>query len=81
MISPDAKIVDLLKDKKDGVVPVSLEYFPPRTEEGVQVCRTTALSYLHDTHGVPLHYLCYKLHLLIMNHLTNLSSFRIIEPL
>jgi methylenetetrahydrofolate reductase (NADPH) len=36
MISPDAKIVDLLKDKKDGVVPVSLEYFPPRTEEGVQ---------------------------------------------
>ena len=38
MITPDAKIVDLLKECKDGETPVSLEYFPPRTEDGVKVC-------------------------------------------
>jgi len=38
MITPDAKIVDLLRESKDGETPVSLEYFPPRTEDGVKVC-------------------------------------------
>lgn len=38
MITPDAKIIDLLKECKDGETPVSLEYFPPRTEDGVKVC-------------------------------------------
>jgi len=39
MTSCDPKIIDLLNEKKqDGEILVSLEYFPPRTEAGVQVC-------------------------------------------
>jgi hypothetical protein len=39
MTSPDPKIIDLLNEKKqNGEILVSLEYFPPRTETGVQVC-------------------------------------------
>ena len=36
-MSADPKIIDLLKNKKEGETPVSLEYFPPRTEVGVEV--------------------------------------------
>jgi len=36
MISPDPKIIDLLNESKDEETPVSLEYFPPRTEDGVK---------------------------------------------
>jgi len=36
MASVDPKIIDLLKQEKNGKIPVSLEYFPPRTAEGVQ---------------------------------------------
>ena len=33
------KIIDLIKEKKDGSKPfVSIEFFPPRTETGVKVC-------------------------------------------
>lgn len=35
-MSADPKIIDLLKNKKEGETPVSLEYFPPRTEVGVE---------------------------------------------
>ena len=35
--APDAKIIDLLSKKADnGIAHVSLEYFPPRTEQGVK---------------------------------------------
>jgi 5,10-methylenetetrahydrofolate reductase len=37
MATIDPKIIDLLNQEKNGKVPVSLEYFPPRTEEGVKV--------------------------------------------
>ena len=38
MASPDPKIIDLLNAKKEGDAPfTSLEFFPPRTEEGVTV--------------------------------------------
>jgi hypothetical protein len=37
MTTTDPKIIDLLQNKKDGDILVSLEYFPPRTEAGVQV--------------------------------------------
>lgn len=33
----DPKINDLIKERKGNEVPTSLEYFPPRTEEGVKV--------------------------------------------
>lgn len=34
------KIIDLIQQKRDDGKPhVSVEYFPPRTAEGVQVCR------------------------------------------
>lgn len=34
----DAKIIDLIKEKKEGDKPfISLEFFPPRTDEGVKV--------------------------------------------
>lgn len=36
MTSVDPKIIDLLKTSKEGETPVSLEYFPPRTDEGVK---------------------------------------------
>ena len=38
-VAPDRKIIDLLNEKKaEGVkTSISLEYFPPRTEDGVQV--------------------------------------------
>ena len=38
-ITPDRKIIDLLKEKKAAGVKtsVSLEYFPPRTADGVKV--------------------------------------------
>ena len=37
--SPDPKIIDLLKAKKEGSKPfASIEFFPPRTEVGVKVC-------------------------------------------
>ena len=39
MTSVDPKIIDLLKTTKEGETPVSLEYFPPRTDEGVKVSR------------------------------------------
>ena len=38
MASVDPKIIDLLKEEQHGKIPVSLEYFPPRTEDGVKVC-------------------------------------------
>lgn len=39
-MSADEKIIDLLKKKpEEQTTPfLSLEYFPPRTEEGVKVC-------------------------------------------
>jgi hypothetical protein len=38
MTSPDPKIIDLINTKKEGDVPfTSLEFFPPRSEEGVTV--------------------------------------------
>ncbi len=36
-ISPDPKIIDLISEKKADGILTSLEYFPPRTEEGVKV--------------------------------------------
>jgi hypothetical protein len=34
----DPKIIDLIKEKKAGSKPfASIEYFPPRTEDGVKV--------------------------------------------
>jgi len=36
MASVDPKIIDLLKEEQHGKIPVSLEYFPPRTEDGVK---------------------------------------------
>lgn len=36
MSTVDPKISDLIKQKKTNAVPTSLEYFPPRTEEGVK---------------------------------------------
>lgn len=43
-ITPDRKIIDLLNEKKAAGVKtsVSLEYFPPRTADGVKV-RTSLL--------------------------------------
>ena len=36
-IKPDPKIIDLLnKESQSGIAHVSLEYFPPRTEQGVK---------------------------------------------
>jgi hypothetical protein len=52
MISPDPKIIDLLNESKDEETPVSLEYFPPRTEDGVKVCSIVGnipLTYLTAT--------------------------------
>ena len=45
-INPDRKIIDLLNEKKAAGVKtsVSLEYFPPRTADGVKV-RTSLLLY------------------------------------
>jgi hypothetical protein len=38
-MTADPKIIDLINEKKgSGKVLTSLEYFPPRTEEGVKVC-------------------------------------------
>ena len=38
MTSPDPKIIDLIKERcGQGEAVTSLEYFPPRTEEGVKV--------------------------------------------
>ena len=38
MTSPDAKIIDLIEERcGKGESITSLEYFPPRTEEGVKV--------------------------------------------
>ena len=44
MATPDRKIIDLLNEKKEQGVKtcISLEYFPPRTEEGVKVCHFSA---------------------------------------
>jgi len=36
MAAVDPKISDLIKERKTDAVPTSLEYFPPRTEEGVK---------------------------------------------
>lgn len=38
-MSPDPKIIDLLKERREAGIKtsVSLEYFPPRTEDGVKV--------------------------------------------
>jgi len=36
MSAADPKICDLIKNNKSDQVPTSLEYFPPRTEEGVK---------------------------------------------
>jgi len=38
-VAPDRKIIDLLNEKKAAGVKtcVSLEYFPPRTDDGVKV--------------------------------------------
>jgi hypothetical protein len=39
MMAADPKIIDLLNAKKEGDAPfASLEFFPPRTDDGVQVC-------------------------------------------
>ena len=39
---PDPKIIDLLKKEPESkVAHVSLEYFPPRTEQGVKVRAAT----------------------------------------
>jgi len=35
--SADPKIIDLINEKKADGILTSLEYFPPRTETGVQV--------------------------------------------
>mmetsp|Transcript_965 Transcript_965/g.1791 ORF Transcript_965/g.1791 Transcript_965/m.1791 type:complete len:89 (+) Transcript_965:59-325(+) len=32
---PDPKIIDLLNKEPDNIAHVSLEYFPPRTDQGV----------------------------------------------
>jgi hypothetical protein len=38
-LAPGKKIIDILSvEKKDGTPYVSLEYFPPRTDDGVKVC-------------------------------------------
>lgn len=43
---PDAKIVDLLKKREEGSKPfVSIEFFPPRSDQGVKVC----VSSYHNT--------------------------------
>ena len=34
---PDPKIIDLLNQDPEGSAHVSLEYFPPRTDQGVKV--------------------------------------------
>ena len=35
-VQPDPKIIDLLNKKSESKAHVSLEYFPPRTEQGVK---------------------------------------------
>jgi hypothetical protein len=38
-IPADPKIIDLLKERQEGSKPfVSIEFFPPRSEDGVKVC-------------------------------------------
>ena len=45
MASPDPKIIDLLNAKTEGDAPfTSLEYFPPRSEEGVAVRSVASFS-------------------------------------
>ena len=60
-VTPDRKIIDILKEKKAAGVKtsVSLEYFPPRTADGVKVrasflcsCLTSRINPVVD-HCVP----------------------------
>jgi len=41
----DPKIIDLIRNG-EGDILASLEYFPPRTEEGVQVCDISAVCFV-----------------------------------
>jgi len=38
-VTPDRKIIDLLKERKEAgkKISISLEYFPPRSDDGVKV--------------------------------------------
>ncbi len=46
-VAPGTKIIDILsKPTADGNPYVSLEYFPPRTDDGVKVC--SQFTVLHD---------------------------------
>ena len=54
MTSPDPKIIDIIKEKcGKGEAITSLEYFPPRTEEGVKVRVETPISFSIDERAFP----------------------------
>lgn len=43
-VEPNPKIIDLIKKKEEGSKPrVSIEFFPPRTDVGVQVNKLLCL--------------------------------------
>jgi hypothetical protein len=51
-VPPDPKIIDILRSKKSGDDDdnkpfVSLEYFPPRSQEGVTVSACDACMHIH----------------------------------
>ena len=60
MTTVDPKIIDLLKEKKEQT-PVSLEYFPPRTEDGVKVRHSQPQCMYYAFHA--LLYYIYMLYL------------------
>jgi len=47
LLPADPKIIDLLQKREDGSKPfVSIEFFPPRSDEGVKVRAYDRLSFL-----------------------------------